>query len=243
MITLYKFQLSIIMSLMMPGLVCAQEVFTSEISSIPPQIKELMTGHSWHEGCPLGLDQLAYLKMSYWGFDNKAHQGELIVYKDIAQNTVETFKALFAIKFPIESMQLPERFPKEASLLKDNNTSAFYCRMDEQTTNKFSPHSYGIAIDINNVYNPAIIAEGKVSPESGRKYLNRALQHKGMIRENDAVFQIFTERGWYWGGYFPSGVDYQHFQKLIIKHYLVTGFKYLTPKEQIMAYGLTNNRR
>lgn len=218
----------------------ADNYFQSKISKIPPDIQKLMTGKTWHEGCPLGFDQLAYLQLSYWGFDHKPHKGELIVYKDIAENTVETFKELFQIQFPIESMQLPERFWGQNSILSDDNTSAFYCRMDQQSIHKFSPHSYGIAVDINSVYNPSIIANNQVYPESGRKYLDRNLRHQGMIFENDPTFKIMTKYGWYWGGFFPDGVDYQHFQKLMIKHYLVSGFQYLPPNKQIMSYGLTN---
>lgn len=217
----------------------ANENFHSSISNIPASIQQLMIEKSWHKGCPLTLNQLAYLTLSYWGFDNKPHEGELIVYKEIAQNTVDTFRELFQIKFPIESMQLPERLSNKSTILKDNNTSAFYCQTDAQSPNKFSAHSYGIAIDINPVYNPSMIANHKVYPESGKKFLDRKLRHKGMIREGDSAFGILTKYGWYWGAFFPE-VDYQHFQKLLIKHYLITSFQSVPANKQILSYGITD---
>jgi D-alanyl-D-alanine carboxypeptidase len=217
----------------------ASEIFYSEISEIPENVKRLMVNKSWHNGCPLPLNKLAYIKLSYWGFDNKTHLGELIVYKDIARNTVDTFKELFQIRFPIESIQLPEKLPERSSISKDNNTSAFYCQKDAQSPDKYSSHSYGIAIDINPVYNPSIIANNKVYPESGRTYLDRNLKHEGMIKEGDPAFEILAKFGWYWGAYFPE-VDYQHFQKIIIKHYLVKSFQFVPANKQILSYGITD---
>jgi hypothetical protein len=209
--------------------------FHGKINSIPPQIKKMMLGHSWHQGCPIGFDQLAYLQLSYWGFDNKPHVGEIIVYQPIAQETLDIFKQLFEIKFPIERMQLPETLPKGLSNSTANNTSGFYCRADEQNPSKMSRHSYGLAIDINDLYNPAV--EGKkVDPEQGRKYLDRNLNHPGMIKEGDKVFEIFTSHGWFWGGFFNE-VDYQHFDKLISKHYRINHMEYIPSDKQIKSLG------
>ena len=202
----------------------AKNTFYSQISSIPENVQKLMIGKSWHKGCPVGFEQLSYLKLSYWGFDNKPHVGELIVYKGIAEDTVATFKKLYEIKFPIESMKLPERFSGEF-YARDNNTSAFYCRSDDQSPKNLSDHSYGIAIDVNSVYNPAVIANNKIWPEEGKKYMDRHLQHKGMFHLGDPAVNILTQHGWYWGAFFPDGVDYQHFQKVMIDHYLITGLQ------------------
>ena len=190
-----------------------------------------MIGHSWHKGCPLGFDHLAYLQLSYWGFDNQPHQGELIVYRPIAEETVDIFKHLFTIHFQIERMQLPEKLPKGMSNSDADNTSGFYCRTDDQNPTQLSKHSYGLAIDINDLYNPAV--EGnKVDPAAGRKYLNRNLNHEGMIKVGEEPFLIFTHHGWYWGGFYKE-VDYQHFEKLYIKHYAVNEMEYLTDENQV----------
>src|SRR6056297_111842 len=78
--------------------------FQSSIQNLPKSIKKQMQGTTWHKGCPVSLSQLAYLKLSYWGFDNKPHVGTLIVNKQLAENTVNVFKKLYEQRFPIESM-------------------------------------------------------------------------------------------------------------------------------------------
>lgn len=216
----------------------AENSFYGKVSNIPPEIQKLMIGHTWHIGCPVSFDQLAYLRLSYWGYDNKSHVGELIVHKSLANETLQIFKKLYDIKFPIQQMVLPERLPKlintvspgvETSLA--NNTSGFYCRQDTQRPSEISSHSYGLAIDINPLFNPAL--EGKnIEPETGKKYLDRKINYPGMIKENSPAFLIFTSHGWYWGGFYKQ-VDYMHFTKIMTKHYVVTSMRYIPVNEQI----------
>lgn len=212
-----------------------QDLFKSEMSLVPADIQKRMMGHSWQKNCPVSFDQLAYLKLSYWGFDNKIHQGELIVYQPLAKETVEIFKQLFEIKFPIANMQLPENLPANKESIELNNTYAFYCRSSGQNPNKLSRHSYGLAIDINPLYNPEVSSK-EVKPEAGRLYADRHLQHSGMIREGDAVFNIFLNHGWVWGGYFKQA-NYMHFDKFLTKHYLVEKIIYIPPAQEIKNLG------
>ncbi len=217
--------------------------FFWKISSIPPSVQKKMLGVTWHEGCPVGFDQLAYLTISYHGFDNKIHKGELIVNKEVAKETIDIFKKLFDAHFPIEEMSLPENLmnlhntPPTDEEIKDysrkNNTIGFVCRPDAQTPTQLSMHSFGYAIDINPRYNPGALPHDKVTPEDGKPYLNRTLNHPGMIKENDNTFKAFTEKGWEWGGFFRAGVDYMHFQKVITQYYMVNSLKYLPPDKRI----------
>ncbi len=221
------------MLLSVPSL--AGEKYSAIVSDIPPEIRAMMKGKTWHEGCPLGLDKLAYIRLSYWGFDEKPKVGELIVYKPLAGEVVQIFRELFEIRYPIERMQLPERLPAGVSNSAANNTSAFYCRADEQRPTLFSSHSYGIAIDFNDLYNPAVEGD-RVDPEEGRKYLDRSLNHKAMIKEGDKVFTILTSHGWRWGGFFRE-VDYQHFGKVITTHYQAERMQYIPPDRQLKSLG------
>ncbi|MBW2557351.1 MAG: M15 family metallopeptidase [Deltaproteobacteria bacterium] len=209
----------------------ADSNFTGKITPIPEKIKKQMMGTTWKEGCPVALDQLAYLQISYWGFDDKPHIGELIVNNAIAENTVATFKELFEIRFPIESMKLRNvyyRNPGDPS--EKNNSSAFNYRKDEQSPKKLSTHSYGIAIDLNPFYNPSPVAGGKVDPEGAEKYLNRKLHHKGMIHEGDTVFQIMTKHGWASGEYFHKGADPMHFEIIITRQYIIKSLEFYPNK-------------
>ena len=187
--------------------------FTAAISPIPPHIAAEMQKYTWHPGCPVGLGQLAYVRLSYWGFDQAPHQGELIVNKQLATEVVAIFKILYRAHFPIERMQLMEVFKgdDDAAMAVDN-TSAFNCRAITNQPGTFSWHSYGNAIDINSLINPYVKGE-QVLPPEGRRYLDRSKPVPGMIVHGDLVYQAFVQRGWQWGGDWESRQDYQHFEK------------------------------
>ncbi|HSW69141.1 MAG TPA: M15 family metallopeptidase [Gammaproteobacteria bacterium] len=209
------------------SLTYADDGFRGSVSPIPSEISKNMIGHTWHAGCPLPLDRMSYLTVTYWGFDHKPHDGHLIVLDLFAGEVLQIFHDLYQIKFPIEKMVLPDKYASQKNdwssidwkSSEDNNTSAFLCREDDQTQGQFSPHSWGIALDINPVYNPSRVAGNKVEPASGKKYFNRSLNHEGMIDEK--VVAIFAKHGWKWGGYWAKDkTDYQHFQKDMDEHYM-----------------------
>lgn len=201
--------------------------FYGKVESIPASLQKQMMGATMKAGCPVGFDNLRLLRISYWGFDNTPHIGELVVNRLIAADTVATFKQLYANRFPIESMVLPSylmHHPKDVRA--NDNTSAFACRKDGQSPNKLSLHSYGIAVDLNPFYNPSVIPGGKVEPANAKQWLNRDLKHKGMIYLNDKTFQIMTQHGWAWGAFFKSGADYQHFEKIVNQQYVIKSLQY-----------------
>ena len=41
--------------------------------------------HSWRAGCPVAPAQLRRIRLTYWGFDGKAHSGALDVHADSVQ--------------------------------------------------------------------------------------------------------------------------------------------------------------
>src|SRR6185312_13892123 len=45
-------------------------------------VRARVEGHSWKPGCPVPLEQLRYVQLSYWGFDGAVHRGELVVNAD-----------------------------------------------------------------------------------------------------------------------------------------------------------------
>jgi hypothetical protein len=221
----------------------ADSGFQGSIQPIPIEIQKMMIGKTWHKGCPVALKDLSYLKVSYWGFDNKAHSGEIIIHQRLAPELLSILKKLYDEHFAIEKMILPEKLignrkfstPIEMAVYLDNanDTTAFFCRQDGQNPNDFSPHSFGIAIDINPYYNPAIVAKQYLHFEKGIKYLDRNLKHVGMIKKDDITVNAFIDRGWVWGGYFIQGVDYMHFGKLISTHYQVNHLEVIPNKESI----------
>jgi len=185
--------------------------FTGTVEVLPADVRELMTGRSWRPGCPVGLDDLRLLTVTYWGFDGAAHAGNLAVHRDHADALLAVFRTLFQVGFAIERIQLVDDFgADDAQSMAANNTSAFNCRGIDGHPGVWSEHSYGWAVDINPVQNPWVRGT-QVDPPSGAPFADRTRQSPGMIHAGDAVVQAFTAVGWTWGGTFRTAKDYQHF--------------------------------
>ena len=173
-----------------------------------------MQQYTWHQGCPVTLDNLSYLHLSYWGFDSKVHQGTMIVNRKLAPEVVAIFSEIFDQKFPIEKMQPIENYQgDDERSMSDNNSSAFNCRTMTDFPDQYSIHSYGSAIDINPLINPYTNG-GKIDPQEGKEFLDRNAYHKGKINPKSSVYRIFAKYGWVWGGDWQGEIkDYQHFEK------------------------------
>lgn len=181
---------------------------------IPSHIVTKMKKYSWKEGCPVSIKDLYYVRVPYWGYDNKTHTGELIVHKDVAEEVYVIFLKLHRARFPIEKMRLINEYKgSDDASMADNNTSAFNFRPVGGNKKVLSNHSYGLAIDINPLINPYVLRDKSVMPPEGKKYVNRKLKVPGLITRESACYQIFKQYGWTWGGDWRTVKDYQHFQK------------------------------
>jgi D-alanyl-D-alanine carboxypeptidase-like protein len=189
-----------------------QPPFVAHVKPLTPAMKRTMTGVSWKPGCPVGLEDLRAVKMRFWGFDARAHKGTLIVNADIAAKTVRAFGKLYSARFPIRRMQPVDVYggSDDASMAADN-TSAFNCRPITGTTDRWSNHSYGRAIDINTIENP-YVKGSTVLPPAGADYLDRSDVRPGMIVAGGLVTAAFAAEGFGWGGDYTSLKDYQHFE-------------------------------
>jgi hypothetical protein len=181
-------------------------------SSIGPVPDDVAARSTWQEACPSALDDLAYVTVSFRGFDQLPHTGELIVAESVAVDIVSVFEALYAAGYPIEEMRVTSPADLEASPTGDGNvTSAFACRPVTGGT-RWSEHAYGLAIDVNPFHNPYVRGD-RVLPELAADYLDRARDLPGMITDGDAVTAAFAAIGWEWGGHWSSLKDYQHFSQ------------------------------
>jgi len=183
--------------------------FTSKVSRIARERLE----YSWRPGCPVPVSDLRLITMTYWGFDDKPHTGELVVNKDVTEDIVSIFRRLYDWRWPIHRMELVDVYKADdfASIEADN-TSAFNCR-PVAGTNNWSKHAYGRAIDINPRENPYVYANGSVAHKNARKFAKRPLRAPGVINPGDRVVRAFEQKGWEWGGYWSGAKDYQHFAK------------------------------
>lgn len=181
-------------------------------------IKARIKGKSYKDDCTVPYEDLRYVRVLYYGFDEKTHIGELIVNKAIASDIVDIFTELYEKQYPIERMVLVDEYDAEdnASMAADN-TSSFNYRSVPGSTH-LSKHALGLAIDINPLYNPYIQYTNKgttILPVEGTEYADRTLDCPYYIDENDLCYQAFTKRGFTWGGFWEDEPDYQHFQKTI----------------------------
>jgi len=104
--------------------------YSSSISKITPEIKKCMIkGNSWRKGCPVGLNDLRYLRMTHIDFKGKDAVGEIIVHKDVAVEVTKIFKSLYTIGYPVKKMRLVSDYKaNDWQSIEADNTSAFNCR-------------------------------------------------------------------------------------------------------------------
>ena len=185
--------------------------FNVKVSRISPQLRERMTGVSWHKGCPVPIRSLRLMKIAFHGFDGDRKIGKLVVHKDAVETMRVAFRSMWRNDFKIRRMLLVEKYGgDDRRSMGADNTSAFNCRK-VAGTDRWSQHAYGRAIDINPVENPYVGSDGSVSPQKGEAYVDRSQHKKGMIHAGDSTVRAFQRRGWGWGGYWSSAKDYQHF--------------------------------
>ncbi|GEM_PF-4287589 len=177
--------------------------------------------------CLAQLPQLAYVKLAYWGFDNKEHTGALIVNKELAQDVLSIFKKLRTKHFPIEQMcPVNEFHNSDDDSMAANNTSAFNCREVTGHPGVFSQHGLGRAIDINPKINPYVkkveMTDPKtgvtttsvlVLPPNGQDHVDRNAPEEGKITQKNFIYNLFTDRGWDWVGGWYDVQDNQHVEK------------------------------
>ena len=200
------------MRLLLLGLIVAGSretpPFASTVSRVTPQ--ELR--YSWRPGCPVAPSGLRRLRLSYWGFDGRAHTGTLVVGATVAGDVVDVFARLYAARFPIRRMRPIDAYRgSDERSLEADNTAAFNCRYAVSAgPRRWSAHAYGQAIDVNPVENPYVLG-GRVHPRAGAAYLERSRVRPGMAIAAGLLVRAFAAAGWSWGGRWRGSPDYQHF--------------------------------
>jgi hypothetical protein len=177
------------------------------IDPIPPDV---LARASWVPECPVTLEELSYLTLTHYGFDQRFHTGEMIVNAAVAEDVVEVFRKLHEARFPIEQMRVITKEEIDAHPTGDwNDTTSFVCRPAVGSTS-WSQHAYGTGIDINPFHNPYLKGD-LVLPELASVYTDREDVRVGMIVAGDVATEAFAEIGWGWGGNWSSLKDWMHF--------------------------------
>ncbi|WP_341508606.1 M15 family metallopeptidase [Photobacterium damselae subsp. damselae] len=170
---------------------------------------------------PVSCQRLKLVTFNYRDFSGHKHSnGKIIVMDAVAPYVGKIFDELYQQGFPIHKAEPIEKYRgDDTKSMVANNTSAFNYRPVEGTSS-LSLHAYGAAIDLNPVQNPFVTfprtGQAKYSPVEGTKYANREIYRYGKPDRQgmaETVVDIFARNGFlYWGGFWNSPIDYQHFQ-------------------------------
>jgi hypothetical protein len=205
--------------LAVPFAVLALHGLQSTVQPLPPAVKKsIVAADAWQPGCPVPLSGLRLLTVTYWGFDDRAHTGQLVVSARYAADLATVFRKLYALRFPIHHMSLAMYGPPRAWPADRDLTGSFECRQAVPSpcsggtgTGHWSEHAYGEAIDINPIENP-YVGCGMSREKESRKYIDRSRLRKGMV--TPAVVAAFRSIGWGWGGAWSGSTkDYMHFSE------------------------------
>lgn len=184
-------------------------------------LDQMEKGNTWSKDATVPADRLRLLTITHIDFEGKERLGQMIVLDVCEEAVLKIFKALYARKFPIHQIK-PMHFYQgdDHAALAANNTSCYIDRNIAGTTRK-SVHAYGLAIDINPIQNPFVTMNEETGiaaydPITGIAYANRMLNRVGKSTRAgmaEEVIEIFAANGFYWwGGYWDTPIDYQHFQ-------------------------------
>ena len=181
------------------------------VASVVPVPDDVLARSTWTPGCPISVEQLRYVTVTFWGFDGEHHTGELLIGASVADDVVSVFEQLDAARFPIEEMRVTAAEELDLAPTGDgNNTSAFVCRA-VRGGSSFSEHAFGTAIDVNPFHNPYVRGD-VVLPELASTYLDRGNVREGMLTPDSEPVAAFAGIGWEWGGAWDgSTVDSMHF--------------------------------
>ncbi|MCB1028928.1 MAG: M15 family metallopeptidase [Microthrixaceae bacterium] len=157
------------------------------------------------------LEELRLITVAHHRFDGPPTVGELVVNASVVEDLRVVFRSLWDAGYPIASMRLIDEFGgDDLASVRANNTSSFNCRPVVGGTG-WSRHAYGVAIDLNPLWNPYVL-DGAAVPEESQPWVDRSRLERGMIGPEDAAVAAFESVGWTWGGRWNSP-DYQHFVK------------------------------
>ena len=189
--------------------------FNSSIKPLPEHMQARLNGPFWHGGCPVPLSDLRLLTVTHWGFDGRAHTGQVVVNERVAAPLGRVFRRLYELRFPIRHMRFAEAYGRYQPADGDISGS-FECRQAVPSpcsggtgTGTWSMHAYGEAVDLNPVENP-YVGCGQSRDPASRPYFDRSRLRRGMV--TPAVVRAFRSIGGGWGGdWSGSTKDYMHF--------------------------------
>jgi D-alanyl-D-alanine carboxypeptidase-like protein len=192
----------------------AEPPFHSIVRELSPTLRAQLTGEFWRQGCPVTLNDLRLLTVRHWGFDGKAHVGQLVVAREYADPLRSVFRQLYDERFRIRHLSIATSYGPADERPSRDVSGSFHCRKAVPSpcgsgSRNWSNHAYGRAIDLNPLENP-YVGCGRVRDRASDPYLDRSRMRPGMVTA--AVVRAFRSIGWGWGGAWTGDTrDYMHF--------------------------------
>lgn len=180
-----------------------------------------INGKSYRKNDNIGLENLQYIKVIHYNFEQQVQVGEIITNASISDDVINIFKELFEAKYEIQSIYLIDNYwtgdgtSTDTASIEVNNTSCFNYR-EVTGGGGLSNHAYGSAIDINPQQNPYVwYKNGELhwTHDNATPYIDRNTGNPHVIVEGDVCYSIFAKYGFNWGGNWSSPIDYQHFER------------------------------
>jgi D-alanyl-D-alanine carboxypeptidase len=179
------------------------------------QTQAIIRAGEWHRGCPVWPSQLRVLSYRYYGFDGQTHIGQIVVNAKYAYPLGTVFAKLYRMRFPIRDGAFSSVYGPHPWRSGDV-TASFECRnagaspcSKSSTTNHWSMHAFGEAIDLDPRENP-YVGCGMTRDKTAVSYMKRSWHRPGMV--TPAVQAAFASIGWGWGGSWAGATkDYMHF--------------------------------
>ena len=157
------------------------------------------------------LRQLRYLRISYWGFDHRAHLGEMVVNASAVWHLSTRSLRCSPRGFRFVACA-SSTATAEATTTRSRRTTPRRSTVAAATgSSRWSEHAYGLAIDINPIENPYVYASGTTTPHASVPFLDRSNVRPGMAVPGGVLVRAFDAIGWGWGGRWPRPTDFQHF--------------------------------
>jgi hypothetical protein len=204
--------------LALPAALLALAPSQSSVQPLPQPVRaELKAEGFWRSSCPVGLSDLRLLTVRHWGFDGRAHTGQLVVNAGAAGSLSRVFGKVYRLRFPIRHLRLADMYgPKRGRPRDGDVTGSFDCRQAVPSpctggsgTGTWSMHAYGLAVDVNPVENP-YVGCGQSRDPTAKRYFDRSRHRRGMV--TDRAIAAFVSIGWGWGGAWVGNTkDYMHF--------------------------------
>lgn len=151
------------------------------------------------------------LSVNYLSTDGVVHSGQIVVHEEMVERVGLIFRKLLEIDFPVKTVLPASRAGWDDDVLMKQNISSGFNLRTIKNSSTISPHGYGLAFDVNPLFNPCFYQNGEVDPP-GAVYDQK--RRGTLVRGSEAVRYIESLHLTWGGSWDPKDgpVDTQHIE-------------------------------